>query len=660
MEQKERVYFHRFLAGMRSGKKVSLEQVCSGICSASMLARIEAGERLPEKLVRDRLLERLGIANGGFEDYLPVEEYERWQDRQELLQAIADRDVEKATGLIGRYEQEGSRTDMQADKREDAGGLAIERQFYLAMKADLMQYQGASQEELCAVYREALELTMPPGVAGKRQFFLSAKEWNLLVEYIHNGGNVGSLRRARTETGRGTGLPGEVACPGHDYKIQVYSRLLTAIEDSDMEPAAFAGIYPKVVCYLLREQMQEPEGQWDCAGMLDICARAVDKLRSAERLYYLCELLEEMEQILVVYLGGREQEWIPFQKGSLDSLLVQVRQWRWALAEVYREYGMPEQMQNCCYLYWQFQNYCIGDVVRRRRRMLGLSVKELCEGICSEKTLRRLENNRMKTQMPIVMDLFERLGLPTEYQRKEIVMENYEDYAIYNTMIKALNNNDTNEVDQLLEKLKSFLDTNLLINRQEIQHIRILNEFRKQNVTSEEAVSGIRKTMELTLPWQAVQYAVEGYMTCGELGCLYNIAMKTMGEGKEEYIELLTGICEKYVFDKDVKNHIDMYELIMNGVASYLGDMGQYEESNRISVSIIRENLSLGRMGMLHMSLYNILWNKTECKKSIKNIPVEPDFSSKVELQKCMLLAGLCKDFFYEKIYSEKLKHFLD
>ena len=94
----------------------------------------------------------------------------------------------------------------------------------------------------------------------------------------------------------------------------------------------------------------------------------------------------------------------------------------------------------------------------------------------------------------------------------------------------------------------------------------------------------------------------------------------------------------------DIKNHIDMYEFIMDGVASHLGNMGQYEESSRISASIIKEKLSLGRMGMLHMSLYNILWNETQYKKDTKNIPVEQSLSREEELQKCILLAELCKE----------------
>ena len=83
-------------------------------------------------------------------------------------------------------------------------------------------------------------------------------------------------------------------------------------------------------------------------------------------------------------------------QGSLALLTAQIREWRMLLAELYQAYGIPMNTENCCYLYSQTQNYRIGDVIRKRRKMLGLSVRELCEGICSEKTLRRLENNKTR------------------------------------------------------------------------------------------------------------------------------------------------------------------------------------------------------------------------------------------------------------------------
>lgn len=57
--------------------------------------------------------------------------------------------------------------------------------------------------------------------------------------------------------------------------------------------------------------------------------------------------------------------------------------------------------------------------------MFGYSSKRLCEGICSEKTLTRLENKKAKTQMPVVRELLERLNLHPEYIRARVVTNDF-------------------------------------------------------------------------------------------------------------------------------------------------------------------------------------------------------------------------------------------
>ncbi len=84
MHSRDRIYFHNFLTGMRTGKDITLEQLSLGLCTPAMLSFIEAGERQPDKLTRDRLTERLGFENDGFEDFLQPDEYEQWQDQDRL------------------------------------------------------------------------------------------------------------------------------------------------------------------------------------------------------------------------------------------------------------------------------------------------------------------------------------------------------------------------------------------------------------------------------------------------------------------------------------------------------------------------------------------------------------------------------------------------
>ena len=426
------ICFHDFLTGMRTGKKVTLERLGYGLCSADMLSRIETGERLPDKLMRDRLMERLGFENDGFEDFLQPDEYGLWQTRERLLHAVNAREIAEAERLLRLLEQ--------ADAKENV----ILRQFCLAMRAQLMQYQGASEKELQEVFGKALSLTVPDIAAGKWDGrLLAVQEWNLLLEYIRYGGDAGPVAERESA---GTCI------------AQAFEALLTAIRNSGMDAYSYVKICPKAAYYLCLERMKSPLDSAACRKLLQICAEAVENLRSCMRMYWLCELLEIMEQILEIYTGllredspkrapaSFDQAWnrlrektakaqspadtaagctknltAPEHLDDLESLAVlsaQIREWRIVLTGIYQEYGITEKMENFCYLYTQTQNYRIGDVVRKRRKMLGMSAQELCEGICSEKTLRRLENNKVKTQRAIWGELFSKLGLS---DRKSVV-----------------------------------------------------------------------------------------------------------------------------------------------------------------------------------------------------------------------------------------------
>lgn len=70
--------FAKLLKNIRTEEKVSLDQLAMGLMSASQLVKIENGERPINKNIRDRLLERLGIAKELYENLLDLCDFEEW------------------------------------------------------------------------------------------------------------------------------------------------------------------------------------------------------------------------------------------------------------------------------------------------------------------------------------------------------------------------------------------------------------------------------------------------------------------------------------------------------------------------------------------------------------------------------------------------------
>ena len=95
--------FGLFLKEHRTEHAITLEQLSDGLCSASELARIEAGTRIAGKALRDSLLYRLGISPDAYEHFLFAEDYTRWKRRQQLLYLISRGDTAQAKESLAEY-----------------------------------------------------------------------------------------------------------------------------------------------------------------------------------------------------------------------------------------------------------------------------------------------------------------------------------------------------------------------------------------------------------------------------------------------------------------------------------------------------------------------------------------------------------------------------
>lgn len=613
------VTFHTFLKAMRKGKKVTLDRLSRGICSSSMLARIEAGERLPEKIVRDRFLERLGLTNDGYEDYLQPDEYALWKSRQNLLRAVENKDVKEADRLIVRYEQ---------DSQNQSN--VIERQFYLAMKGQLAQYRNAQEAELRLLYEKALGLTVPDVTYDKwkKQLF-SVQEWNLLLEYIHFGGNIGRIEWEEAP---------------YAYRKAAYELLLEEFQKAVTDVYGRVKIFPKAVYYYGTAQMKQPGADWECEKLLRLCRQAIAMLRSTGRMYYLYEMLEMKEKLLAVSGQGT----------LLEKEMAETRELKQVLSDLYQKYHVSERTENCCYLYWQTDNESIGNVIRKRRRLLGLTQKQLCEGICEPRTLQRLEMNKTRAQTAVVRKLLARLRLPVECQRMEIISDNYEAVVLYREMNRAANAHEEDKVEKLLQRLVPLLSMQNICNRQEVKRSEAINQLAQGKIGRKEYVEQIREALEYTVALTDMKNLQNGYLTCVEIECIYNIATRVEEGEAWQYFKPLWEIYNRYEEENDVEAHISMYLLVMRGIASHLGNTGRYQESNRISDRAIKESLKSGRVYMLHNYIYSKCWNDMECRK--RGLPTETACSGQAELQACILLSRFCQEKSYEAHYCKKME----
>lgn len=598
----------------REIQHITLEDLCEGICSFSMIGRIERGERFPDKELRDRILARLGVCSDGYENFLFYEDYLVWKRKQGIVNAIEKSNYETAENLLKYYDE--------TDKTDKLG-----KQFELVMRAQMMQKRHEPPDLIAQMCENAVKLTVPKiDERAVGELCLSVHELDMILEYTKY-------------------------C--HPEKLASRcEEILTYIKSDMFDIYSYVKIYPKVVYYLY---ISTPEAVRDWTRTLRLCNDGIEQLRTAGRMYYLWELLEIKKEGMtkLYYKVGDSKGAIT--KQTLENSIHTTAEWLEALDFVHNLCGTHRRMESSCYLYQQKEAYCISDVIRRRREMLGLTKKKLCEGICSEKTIGRLEANKTKPHIEVVRLLFEKMNLSGEYQRLQVVTDDVRAFTVVDEIARCANKRDFVRIEELLVELEKYVRMGNPINKQFKERIEIHMKIGQRKFAKEGTIEQLKSVLEYTLSYNIALKSGEKYLTNAEIMCLLNIAVYAKEKSINSAFRVLIDLCEQLEKDDGIIEHISLWEIIMTNVANTYGSMGEYDKSNSISLRTMRECIYCYRMNALVLNLYSITWNHGECKK--KNIPIFEGYQEKDYLYKCIALCQMNKNIAQEKTVKNRFKN---
>lgn len=594
----------KLLKNIRAEENISLNDLSLGLMSVSQLSKVESGERTIDKNVRDRLLERLGIAKEIYENLLDICDYEEWDYKRKILSAIREKDTNGAACFLAEYE-----TKLDEDDK-------INYQFILVMRGEVLKQEDAAREGLADCYKKALLLTIPePEKIWNEKRPLSALEINLLLEALFYGSETEHL---------------------HKYRV-----LMDYIDNGHYDEITKVKIYPKIVYYYLKKQLSYLKS-WTVETQtenLNICKKAVDMLRDAARAYYLIELLEIETEIL-----GEE--------GVSEKELLST------MVELYAEYNVPAYMQDCTYLYQQNSVYAMCEVLRNRRAMLGLTQEQLCDGICSVKSLRRAEKGQTDMQMESVRKILNRLGLSGQMQWGRLITNNRDMIEDTDKLIECMNNRDYVMAHKRLEKLKLKASIDIPQNKQFFMERQALLDLNQGRISKKEFTEREKEALRCTLPVENLLKQEDIYITEREAICIRNGWRGMEEKEKREAIRFLLKFYEKNTLDNEVSDVISMYEFVTEGAVEELGNMGEHEWAVEIDRKTIKASLTYRRVWDIHYKLYDIWWNENEImKREGREINVG---ETRHVLKDCVILSHYAKALYYENIYMDKFEKISD
>lgn len=598
--------FPKFLKRVRNEEKVYLEQLAEGLMGASQLARIEKGQRPVRKNVRDRLLGRLGIASDLYENLLDIEDYMAWECQRNILSAIEQEDTQTAQYLITEYERQEPVRDR------------IKHQFCLIMMAEVLKQQKADRQEIGDCYEKAVRLTVPnvDHLCIERSL-LSIQEINMVLEYKYYH-------------------------KGDDFSEKCRS-LMAFVENTVYDDLSKVKIYPKIAYYYLQEMFLGQSGQTTeiLNENLKVCNQAIEMLRNTGRAFYLVELLEIKIKILEC-IGDHTEQYK--ESTELANLL----------RRLYVENELPVYMHDCAYLYRQRWVFYVGDVLRIRRKMYGLTQQELCKGVCSARTLRRTEKMQGSMQQEALGELLRRLGLSKEYQKMRIATENREVLKLRREMQTCRNNHDIERCRELLNEIREKLSFEIPENRQYFMELEASLDWMEGKITKEEFAAKEEGALQCTLNIERLFHADEVYLTEMEMSCIRKRMQVVEEDEKRKYIDILSHFFEGYEKRYLLSDCVVMYEYVMVCVAGELGNVGEYQSATELDKKILRELLGCKRVWVVSNILYDILWNEMEQKR--KNGQLFDKEKMTKWLRQCILLSHFCRQSYYENFYYEKLR----
>ena len=92
----------------------------------------------------------------------------------------------------------------------------------------------------------------------------------------------------------------------------------------------------------------------------------------------------------------------------------------------------------------------------------------------------------------------------------------------------------------------------------------------------------------------------------------------------------------------------------MGGVASELGNIGEYDRSDEISLKIITECLYQRRSFGVPGGIYNLMWNNEQRQK--EGIPLQRQCNPEEALKHCIIFSKLGAEKHKEEFYNRKLQ----
>lgn len=478
----------------RLERDVEAQQVCHGICSSSTISKIESGQSIPDTLMFECLMERMGVSSELFSIMVTEGEsiYLKW--RGQVWDAIDNEEWD----ALGELLKSKVIRKVYCNKK-------LETQFFSYASAVYHAKQGnyAKAAELLKI---AAEQTIPEqeGII-EANVLLSTLELSISMLYLYYG------------------IKGEVLTQQQGkYLFDILDNYIDS-EAVDSKEASMC--YPKLVCIGVQElEILTKNEKKNCLE------KAIRLLQKNKSFYDITEVL----RLYISFLEHSHSKKIGFYKKQYE-----------VFCDLFETEGFsigfkPEVVKVRKPKYYIIQEYLLA-----KRTELGMTQSELSEGICEPETYSRVENGKRAPSRKNMGQLSDRLGISWNYYRGEINSTDPRAYELKHKQRLAEAEGRWKDSAELLEKLESCLDMSHLENVQYVKCGQYKLKRRVGELDDESVYTELERLLNLS-KFSKNETAQLMYYSQTELEIMGHMAQMLRRQGKyEEGIQLLLPVVKQ-------------------------------------------------------------------------------------------------------------------
>lgn len=557
------INYERNRAGM------TLKELSRGLCSRAFLMRVETGERTCDKMIADALLQRAGVSADKFSHLLSPKEQLLLMLREQMLSAVERGNGAEARELIARYRR----------KAERKGKL--HKQLLLLAQVMLDWKCGGKTETMQESLAEAWDITMGGSlmedmVSGKKKDMgMTLTEFVLLMMHYRLLEEQEDWKRASAG----------------------YAWLLSHLERfSDVGDRA--KLYPQIAYRRMLLLMKEGKTE----EAVQLAKKGVELLQEEGRLFYLTKFLR-----FILEHDGDTPERSEKLKEILESI-----EW------VYRKYKVEEKEWVWNIPYGVAGLELFGNIIRSRRKVLGMSQEELADGICDPVSISRIEQGKVAPKKQVYQKLLARVGMTGDRYESTIQVERPELLAEADKACTLMTLARNEEAEKILDELERKMEGTDKFSMQYVKSTKAAALYNQGKITAQEHSRLQEEALYLTVPRVGLEKMAEWSFSLQEARTTNLLTASYDKDGRREegiaLLEILKRQYEEKPFPLDY--YVACYEVTMLNLGDLLGNAGRYEEAIAASEEAIWLGLNAERGAILLSVLYDIGWDMEQLWES--------------------------------------------